>query len=87
MTDEKKPEENETNEAAGLSAGLGTVADLGWMGGEGTHFHCKECGHVVDYVAALHWKPIVGVRRLGICQKCELMLIQSEHKKIRWIKI
>lgn len=53
----------------------------------GGHLHCKKCGAIITCAGRINWKLITGVKACGMCDNCGLLLIQSEHRKIKWVKI
>lgn len=49
------------------------------------HYHCKTCYAPVEFITRIKWNPTTGVRSIGFCNECELMLIECEKgNRIRW---
>lgn len=54
------------------------------------HFHCKDCNNQMTFLTRLSWDfsdGYVGIRALGICQDCRLLIVESEHGRIKYEKI
>ena len=50
------------------------------------HYHCKICGRQIEFIVRLNWIVNSGVRALGVCQWCNLILIEYEQRKtLEWI--
>lgn len=48
-----------------------------WL--EGTHKHCKKCGSEMQFLTRSFWIVNGGVRAIGICHKCKLILVEREN--------
>ena len=64
---------------------LDSSMSLRWM--HATHYHCKECGAEIVFWGCLGWRGTTGVRRVGACKFCDLVMIESENEGLKWIKI
>ena len=60
------------------------IEDVAWIRG---HYHCKKCGGEMKCFLALPWKVEEGVRRIGICHKDELIMVESERADPKWIQV
>ena len=55
-----------------------------WL--KATHHHCK-CGGEITFLGRLPWKPGHGVGAIGVCLECDLLFVESEHTKPKWIHL
>jgi hypothetical protein len=52
------------------------------------HYHCKECGKTLKCLTRVNWTVSTGVRAIGVCDACAIILIECEDgKKLRWLKL
>jgi hypothetical protein len=58
---------------------------LEWMNTD--HFHCKDCGAVLEFWKRFHWRVSVGVTAVGACQNCGLLYLQFERAKSKWVQV
>lgn len=66
----------------------GEEIDVGtWL--DGDHLHCERCSHHVTFLCRLQWDiDRGGVRALGVCRKCEIIVVQTEKgNKVRSIDL
>lgn len=52
-----------------------------WL--SGTHKHCRSCGAEVTFLRRLKWKVDSGVRAIGVCLDCGILVVESEHRSFR----
>ena len=52
-----------------------------------SHYHCKACQRPMRFLTRLPWTVGVGVRALGVCSHCDLLLIEAEKGKATWCNL
>lgn len=57
----------------------------GWM--FATHYHCRDCGAEVTFWGRLPWITHMGVRSVGACRRCSLVMVEPENAEPVWIPI
>jgi len=57
----------------------------GWM--KASHYHCKDCGAELIYWGRLNWLLDGGVRAVGACSRCHLIMVEKENGPTSWILI
>ena len=50
-----------------------------------THYHCRQCSAELIFLRRLPWQPGDGVRALGVCPRCSMLLVERE-KGVSWQK-
>lgn len=66
---------------------ISKITSVGWMNVD--HYHYKECQSEVPCIWSFGWKleggigP--GVRRMGICDRCDLLLVENEKGPLLWV--
>ncbi len=50
------------------------------------HYHCKKCSAVMKPKFRLGWAVEYGVRCVHQCLNCNLVFIEQEHGRGKWIK-
>ncbi len=59
--------------------------EIEWM--RGSHYHCKKCGQEIKYLLRVSWKVGSGVRVMGVCENCSLIMIEYEYERtVKWVK-
>ena len=48
------------------------------------HWHCIKCGTRMRFMIRLAWEARCGVRALGICPFCKIVLIEKEIGNPIW---
>jgi len=57
----------------------------GWMRAD--HYHCKSCTAEMIFWGRLPWTAVFGVRSVGACRNCSLIMIEYETELPKWIDI
>lgn len=57
----------------------------GWM--FATHYHCRDCNAEVTFWGRLPWKTATGVRAVGACKRCSLVMVEPESGTPLWMEI
>ena len=73
-----------------LNDGL-CLKTLTWM--RSSHYHCKKCRGEVEFLTRIPWKVNGGVKAIGICKECSMLLIEREdtwglftRQLLSWVK-
>ena len=53
-----------------------------WMYSE--HYHCKACGTQMTFLTRKPWQSGNGVCAIGLCEQCNMVLVEREKGKPRW---
>jgi hypothetical protein len=61
------------------------VSSVGWM--FASHYHCRNCKAEVAFWGRLPWKTAMGVRAVGACKRCSLIMIEPENGVPLWVNI
>jgi hypothetical protein len=81
-----KSKSDSENTAGGGCSSHGLLADLPsvdhWM--RATHYHCKECGGEVTFLTRMNWEVKNGVRAIGLCRGCALVMVEAEYRGVWW---
>ena len=57
---------------------------INWIRG---HYHCKKCGGEIKCWKSFAWNVETGVRRIGGCEKDNLIMVEFEKLDPEWIQI
>jgi len=61
------------------------VSGDGWM--YATHYHCRDCNAEVTFWGRLPWKTAMGVRAVGACKRCSIVMVEPESGTPLWLEI
>ena len=53
-----------------------------WM--NSSHYHCK-CGAEIRFLRRVRWNENTGAQAIGICNNCDMMMVEREHGRLRWV--
>lgn len=57
----------------------------GWMRAD--HYHCKSCNAAMIFWGRISWTSQHGVRAVGACKNCHLVMVEYETTLPKWIDI
>lgn len=84
-----EPQQTQSKPEAGQPLAPTAALDLPrtdiWMNSD--HYHCKECGAQLEFWKRIHWRPMVGVRAVGACHNCGVLMLEYENQPSKWVKV